>query len=75
MIKIEKMVKKTLKSLHDERDRLSSRLAQINHISDALSTLNGSGPGPRKGRKLSAAHKAKIRAGIKRARLQKNGTK
>jgi hypothetical protein len=65
-MQLEKIMKKTKKALHDERDRLSNRVVQINHIIDALSV---NGERPKLGKKhLSAAHRAAIKRGIAKAK-------
>jgi hypothetical protein len=64
------MKRKMVNALRTERQQLEDRLGKIKNMIDAL----GDGdhrPGPRKGRKLSKAHVAKIRAGIRRARAAK----
>jgi hypothetical protein len=63
-MQLEKLKKKMLKTLYIEKNRLEN---QINKVSTFIDALNGNKPGrsgPRKGRRMSAAHRLAIKRGI-----------
>lgn len=71
-MQLENMKKQMLRQLNAEKNRLTAELEKVSNVISALiGKVTHRGPGPRKGRKLSEAHKARIRAGIKRAKAER----
>jgi hypothetical protein len=66
MSNILKVLKREARKIAAKVDHLTGELGKVKA---AISVLNGSGRrGPRKGRKLTAAHRRAIKEGIRRAK-------
>ena len=75
-MKLEREIKKLRKKMLAERQHLTDRINKINGVIDALNgTSAGRKRGPKKGRKLSAAHRRAIREGIAKSKARKAGAK
>jgi len=68
------MLKRTRKSLYEEKNRLTEQLNKVDRMIAAFDGL-GTGNGHRRKRKMSAAHRAAIKRGWAKRRAKMAGSK